>query len=59
LKQEGGTAMTLNDVYIAKIEEANSYIVYLTQFIFEYKGECYYVKWEKLKWSEPIKIEVL
>ena len=51
--------MTLNDVYTAKIEEVNSYIVCLTQFIFSYKGEWYYVKWEKLKWSDPVNIVVL
>jgi hypothetical protein len=48
----------LDDVYCEKLEIANR-DTYMKQFIFEFEGEYYFVKWGQLKWSEPIKIKTI
>ena len=50
--------MTLNDVYLEKIELANK-IQGIIQFVFDYKEDQYLVKWGKHKWSDPVKLETL
>lgn len=50
--------MTLNEVYLEKIEIANK-DVGICEFIFSFDNQKYLVTWQRgltLKWSEPIKI---
>jgi hypothetical protein len=50
--------MTLDEVYSQKIELANK-IQGIIQFTFEFERRLHLVKWDKHKWSDPIKIEKL
>lgn len=47
--------MTLDEIYSEKIELANK-IGGVIQFVFEFEGDIYLVKWGKHKWSDPVKI---
>jgi hypothetical protein len=47
----------IKDVLTKKIEYANEHN--LTEFIFAWNGDLYYVAWQKNQWSEPREIHYL
>ena len=49
---------TIEDVYSEKIEQANKNRS-ISKFVFEHEKFLYLVQWQKNKWSEPEKNEIL